>query len=529
MTSPPHRPPPCRPAPPRPTAGERAPSREVHYYRGSSDGKKPLHHDPLAKARSRYDLIVVGSGLAGLTAANVLGRAGFRVCLLEQHYNLGGMATWFKRRGGHVFDISLHGFPVGMKKTCRKYWNRDIADRIVRLDGVRFENPQFTFDTEFTREDFTTKLVDVFGVPRARVEAFFEHLRAMNFYDESTETVAELFESFFPGRNDVHRLLMEPITYANGSDLSDPAISYGIVFSNFMSQGVYTFSGGTDLLVKSMRAELRRNGVEVFSSVQVERIVVEGGRARGVLANGRFLAADAVLSNANLRSTVLKLVGPDAFDESFVRGVEGVRLNNSSTQVYMGIRHGATLPWITDLLFCSTRPTFDSPALCDMRGESRTFSFYGPQTRPGTDRYTVVSSQNANWSDWAKLSDVEYEAEKAWLAEKTLTELEARLPGTREKIDHVEVSTPRTFAFYTQHQQGSSFGTKFEGLPYSMNLSEQVEGLYHAGSVGIIMSGWLGAANYGVITANKVDAFLRGLHKEAAAAGAGAGSSARTT
>ena len=41
-----------------------------------------------------------------------------------------------------------------------------------------------------------------------------------------------------------------------------------------------------------------------------------------------------------------------------------------------------------------------------------------------------------------------------------------------------------------------------------MRLPEQVAGLYHAGSVGIIMSGWLGAANYGAITANKVDAHL---------------------
>jgi hypothetical protein len=46
-------------------------------------------------------------------------------------------------------------------------------------------------------------------------------------------------------------------------------------------------------------------------------------------------------------------------------------------------------------------------------------------------------------------------------------------------------------------------------LRYSLDLSREVAGLYHAGSVGIIMSGWLGAANYGVITANKADAFLR--------------------
>ena len=97
------------------------------------------------------------------------------------------------------------------------------------------------------------------------------------------------------------------------------------------------------------------------------------------------------------------------------------------------------------------------------------------------------------------------------MEQETLDAIEGYVPGVRKKIDYVEASTPRTFAFYTQHAQGSSFGTKFEGLPFSMNLSQEIEGLYHAGSVGIIMSGWLGAANYGAITANKVDGHLASL------------------
>ena len=75
----------------------------------------------------------------------------------------------------------------------------------------------------------------------------------MNFYDDQSTTTGELFERFFPGREDVVRLLMEPITYANGSTLEDPAITYGIVFSNFMSKGVFTFQGGTDRLIGLMR------------------------------------------------------------------------------------------------------------------------------------------------------------------------------------------------------------------------------------------------------------------------------------
>ena len=47
-----------------------------------------------------------------------------------------------------------------------------------------------------------------------------------------------------------------------------------------------------------------------------------------------------------------------------------------------------------------------------------------------------------------------------------------------------------------------------QGMRFSKDLPKQIAGLFHAGSVGIIMSGWLGAANYGVIVANEVDKFL---------------------
>ncbi|MAE29496.1 MAG: FAD-dependent oxidoreductase [Planctomycetota bacterium] len=481
-------------------------------HSGSTGGHSTPSSDRLASIKDHYDLIVIGSGLAGMTAANVMGRNGRSVLLLESHSNYGGLATWFKRRGGHIFDVSLHGFPVGMKKTCRKYWSQEIADDIVPLDGVRFVNPQFNLETSFTRDDFTRILVEELGQELEQVESFYTHLRRMDFYDDSGQTVGELFEQFFPGRNDVHRLLMEPISYANGSTLDDPAITYGIVFSNFMSKGVYTFRGGTDQLIARMRRELVSNGVDLRNHVTVDRIRLEPGAevwaAKGVEVGERFIAADAVLSNANLKSTILDMLDPAALKPEFLEEVRAVRLNNSSCQVYFGLRDGATLPFVGDLIFTSTRETFDSPSLCDMHGESRTFSFYYPKTRPGSERYTVVASTNARYEDWAELDQVSYEREKQRMIDETLACLEGLVPGISADIEHAEAATPRTFKFYTRHLGGSSFGTKFEGLRPSMELHEEVPGLYHAGSVGIIMSGWLGAANYGVIQASKIDSYL---------------------
>jgi len=465
--------------------------------------------DFLKDAQDEYDIVVIGSGLAGLTSANTLARAGYSVLLVEHHYQLGGMATWFKRQNGHIFDISLHGFPFGMIKSCRKYWTQEIADSIVQLKGIRFENPQFSLRTTFDRKDFTSLLIERFGVEQQAVDGFFDAARSMNFYDDQARTTRMLFDEFFPGRDDVVRLLMEPITYANGSTLEDPAITYGIVFSNFMHKGVFTFQGGTDKLVRQMQDELVRNGVDLRIRCRAEKIELNSQRkVEAIVINGRRIRCRAVVSNANIKDTVLRLIDAQHLDSAFMEEAQNIRLNNSSCQVYIALRPGEGFDDAGDLLFHSEHAGFDIDAMLSRQISSRTFSFYYPQTRPGSDRHVIVSSTNANYKDWAELDENEYQASKRDLNETTLDCLEQYVPGIRDKVDHIEASTPKTFKHYTRHWQGASFGTKFEGLQVSKELPEQVAGLFHAGSVGIIMSGWLGAVNYGVIVSNNVDKYL---------------------
>ena len=473
--------------------------------------------DHLKGIKDYYDVVVVGSGLGGLTGANCLAKQGHSVLLLEHHYQFGGLATWFKRAGGHIFDISLHGFPVGMIKSCRRYWTKEIADSIVQLKGIRFVNPQYDLNTTFDRFDFTRILQEKFKIAKGRIEEFYDHLKNMDYFAKDGRTIGDLLEEFFPGRDDVKRLLLEPISYANGSSFMDPAIAYGIVFTNFMRKGIYTFKDGTDSLVRKMVNELRKNGVELRRQCNVDKIVTQERMGKpcvtGVKVNGKEIRCGAVLSNANLKNTIEKMLGMDKLPSSFAKKSKDVRLNSTSCQVYIGLKKGEVLPEsLGDLIFTSESPKFSTDELADFHTTSRTFSIYYPDTRPHRKepRYSIVASLNAKWKDWANLSECEYSKAKQRLCEESIIALEKIVPDIRTKIEHIEAATPRTIKHYTQHANGATFGTKFEGLEVSNDLPTHAPGLFHAGSVGIIMSGWLGTINYGVITANKIDSFLRG-------------------
>jgi phytoene dehydrogenase-like protein len=397
-----------------------------------------------------------------------------------------------------------------MIKSCRKYWNEDIAGRIRQIKAIHFDNPQFSFYSSYDQPDFIDKLTNHFRIERKRVDDFFATILAMRSDQEQgdTTTTHELFQEFFPDRPEVWRLLIEPIAYANGSSLDDPAVTFAIVFANFMSKGVFIYEGGSDDLEVRMRKEMTRNGVDIRIKSMVEKILVDGRTAYGVIVNGRKIESDIVISNAGLKNTVFKLAGEKAFPADYMEEARQVRLNNASCQVYMGLARGESIAFLGDLFFTSTWPAFDSARLCAKDVTSRTYSLYYPDIRPGTDRYAIISSTNANYEDWAGLPEEAYGASKNDLIESTLAALDRYIPGVRSKLEWVEASTPCTFEHYTRHAQAASFGTKYEGLKVSADLPNKIHGLFHAGSVGLIMSGWLGTINYGVIVANRVQALL---------------------
>lgn len=457
-----------------------------------------------------YDIVVAGAGLGGMTAANRLARQGYRVLLAEQHDRLGGLATFF-HRGPHIFDVALHGFPASTRRSFRKYWGVDFAERIIQLKEIRFHNPAFQLQTTFDRDDFTRILTQRFDVHPQAVAGFFDFMRNTQQYTAPDMSTAQLFERFFPDKPNVWRFLLEPITYANGSTFDDPALSYSIVFLNFMNKGVFTFQGGTDRLLEMMGRTLRNNGVDWRTNAPVDSVLVDHGRVRGAVVDGRTVDACAVISNGNLIRTVRDLAGRDHFSPDFLdRFDAAVQLSNSSTQVYIGIKPGERLPEIGDVIFSSTSAEFDADSMSRRTPTNCSYSVYYPFIRPdsGRDRYAVVASANAMAADWPPRGTPQYRRAKQKLIDATIADLDRHIPGIASRSDHIEAATPRTFERYTGHSGGASFGTKYGGHVFSDGLHRQVRGLFHTGSAGIVMSGWLGSINHGILTAHEVDRYM---------------------
>ncbi len=455
----------------------------------------------------KYDVVIIGAGIGGMTAANKLSKNGHSVLLVEQHDKLGGLASWFKRKN-HIFDISLHGFPESIKSTFKIAWSKELSNSVIRVNKIRFDNPQFALDTNYDKEDFQKILANKFKVRKSAIKDFFKVIDSTEKFNFRELTLGRMFKKYFPGRNDVVRFLMEPITYANGLTFSDPASVYGIVLGNFIKSGVYTFRGGTDRMIEIMKNELLKNKVTIAVSKLVKKIIIRNKQVYGVLVNGKIIYSKVVVSDANLLSTICDLAGLNHFPKDFVRRVRKTRLSNSHCQVYLGIKNSKKISFDAELIFFSNDNTFSPNKLFTNNFNNKCFTFYGPTIRNAEKGLTIVATYNARYEDWSCLTKEKYLKTKMDLIKSAISSLEKYIPDIKESIDFVDASTPLTFERYTLHKRGATFGTKYEGLDISMNIPHFIKGLFHTGSVGIIMSSWLGTMNYGILISHNIRKYL---------------------
>ena len=322
------------------------------------------------RALSGRRVAVVGAGPGGLATALLLAKAGLHVTLFERDTQVGGRTKTVEAPGGYRFDIGPTFF----------LYPQILAD-IFSSCGERLEDhvelrrldPQYHL--VFEGQDGVSAEIRATGdVPRLAAEiariapgdaenlpAFFaENRTKLRFFKPVLEQSFDRFLSMaspamlaalphlHPGRSvdrDLKRFFADPrvrlafsfqTKYLGMSPFRCPSLFTILSFLEY-EHGVYHPVGGCGAVSEAMAGLARRLGVDIRLGTRVERVLFEGARASGVVADGETHRADAVVLNGDFAGTIRDLVPASRRPRWRDAKVEKARLSCSTFMMYLGI------------------------------------------------------------------------------------------------------------------------------------------------------------------------------------------------
>lgn len=418
-------------------------------------------------------VIVIGAGIAGLSAGIYAIKNGYDVTILEKHDKPGGMCTSWKR-GDFVFDYSIHNLAgSGRGAGLRKLW-----DELGALDGLEIIDHD-----EFVRvEDQEGRSFTMYSdIGRTAAE-----LRRLSPGDESIirehEQMArrfaglDLFGSLMslggmlrmiPHLRTVSRL--GKVTLEDkAAEFSDPflrrafpAIQYG--FSNMPLVVHYIFQGGLDRgdlgFVKGGSLVFSRNlesrflalGGKVMYRSKVTGIIVEGSRAAGVrLEDGSELRAEVVMSAADGRSTIFDLLEgrfKDQLIEDYYHDGWWPKDQEMGSSVFLGVKRDlSSEPHALSLLL-------RKPMSIDGRELDRLdLELFDARSGLAPEGKGIIKvNLPCNYDRWKELSRdrKEYLRSKKEIIDLVTSTLEERFPGLGNQVEVADMTTLVTCERYT--------------------------------------------------------------------------------
>jgi prolycopene isomerase len=478
----------------------------------------------------RYDVVVVGAGLGGLTAGALLANEGKRVLICEQGDGAGGFAHAFKR-GPYTFDSAV-------RVIAEAEMVEGVLTHLGVFDLVTFVPIDHLYAAEFPGkrifvpaglEEFMEPHIREFPQEEEGIRKFFGLRRQM--FIETTQApmqadvrelgnIAEMLPTLFKYRmatlQDVlDEYLHDPKLKALCCALwpymgSPPSRLSFFAYSQFIGvlvDGPFYVQGSFQSLVDALVAALERSGGELMLETGVERILVEDGRVAGVkLDGGREIRAGTVVSNADARHTFEDLIGVEHLPSSYVKRLNRYQLSMSACVVYAVSNADLLALDPAHETFVYKHWDHEDTWRDILEGKPGGMSLsimtmLDPGLAPPGEHIVIITAV-APW-DIGK----PWEEHKDGYVEQLLAEFESPLPGLRDSITWMDSGTPVTLERYTRNQQGATYG--WELLPRQVGSKRlahdtPLEGLYLSGH-------WTeeGPASFRVIlsglnTANKV-------------------------
>jgi phytoene dehydrogenase-like protein len=451
-----------------------------------------------AMSDDAYDTIIIGAGMSGLAAGIRLAHYDQRVCILERHYTIGGLNSFY-RLNGRNYDVGLHAMTnftqAGTKKgplarllkQLRFRWDDfQLAPQVGSAIAFPGVNLNFSNDIQLLRAEIADRFPD-------QIDRFDKLLQQLLDYDDLKQEDFEVstrgvLNEIFSDPLLIEMLLCPLMWYGNAREHDMDYGQFCIMFRSIFLEGFARPFRGVRLILKNLVRRFRELGGKLML-----RIVVDGDHAVGVcLENGRQLTAKRILSSAGAVET-MRLCS----DQSVVE-VERAGQMTFIESISVLDCQPAEVGFDKTIVFFNDSPTFhwEKPTsdFCDVRTGvlcSPNNYLYSPEEgalEAGFIRQTTI----ADFDRWQGLDEAQYQRQKLkWYDLATASAIRF-VPDFRRHVIDTDIFTPKTIRRFTSHDNGAVYGAtakRLDGTTHLKNLFLCGTDQGFVGIVGAIVSG----------------------------------------
>lgn len=494
-----------------------------------------------------YDVIVIGGGLSGLTAASLLAKRGLKVAVVEKSYNPGGSCGIFKR--GHVkFDqgaAMLYGFGEKGFNAHRFVFNclEEPINMICHdlLYCVNFKGHRIRFFADV--EKFAEELSVVFPSEKENIHRFYQDmillyrhvmvetpsyttpdetdkkaaLKSMvkhpvsyaRFLSFLNKTAKSLLQEYFSDPEIFKFFDKMTSTYSYTTVEESPAVLAAVMFVDNHVGGSYYPAGSTLFVPGILEKVIEEHGGDMFLSREVVSILFDNRKPVGVfLDDGSRLFAKDIVYSGTVWNLYGKLIGSEYTTVKRRDWARGQTPTYPSVVLYTVVNRNV-IPEDTSPI----EMLVGNPDKIDESEVTVYILSIDDKTLCAEDEHTVIAI-GPTFKNWDEEDGVNYKSKKQKEQNRLFEVLERRFPGITTAVRYVELATPKTIERYTLKNGGAVAGPKQmlgQHMFHRLHTRTEWDNLFCCGESTVMGTGTPTVTTSGLTAANAV---LKKLGKE---------------